>query len=294
MYFLSELEHKLLLNKILPQARQVGVSPELRGWNWHQPPLKPYYDDVKVPMYAVCSKYCPTSRDVFLNQVEKAKPILNEKVTLGKILHGVVSDVLLGFIDRSEIDFEEWWSKIRWEGMYGDRDLLKKRAKQLWDYVLIVCKTHYITHSAIQPYSSERDLYASSIPFLIEHKISGELLGLSGLLSIDCYDYLKCIMFDLKVDDKQEDWHRLFPVGYAIVFESVHEVPVDVCCVIYVSFIRDKLVIKKDLFFANNELRSWWLEERDKKLQIIALRKDPGIPNQCPEDCIYYKFCRGE
>ena len=101
-------------------------------------------------------------------------------------------------------------------------------------------------------------------------------------------------MFDLKVDDRQEDWHRLSPVGYAIVFESVHEVPVDVCCVSYISFIRDKLVIKKDLFFANNDLRSWWLEERDRKLGIIALRKDPGIPNHCPEDCIYYKFCRGE
>ncbi|MGQ9468922.1 MAG: CRISPR-associated protein Cas4 [Nitrososphaerales archaeon] len=87
MYFLSELEHKLLLNKILPQAKQVGVSPKLRGWNWHLAPLKPYYDDAKAPMYVVCSKYCPTGRDVFVSQVEKAKPVLNERVTLGKILN---------------------------------------------------------------------------------------------------------------------------------------------------------------------------------------------------------------
>jgi CRISPR-associated protein Csa1 len=294
MYFLSELEHKLLLNKILPQARQAGVSQELRGWNWYQSPLKPYYDDVKVPMYAVCSKYCPTARDVFVSQVEKVKPILNEKVTLGKILHGVVSDLLLSFMDNKEIDFEDWWSKIRWEGMSGNKDFLKRRARKVWNYLLNLCKVRYESISTAQPYASERDLYASSVPFLIEHKISGELLGLSGLLSLDCYDYLKCIMFDLKVDDKQEDWHKLFPVGYAIVFESIHEVPVDVCCVVYISFMKEKLVIKKDMFFANDELRSWWLEERDKKLEIVALRKDPGLPNNCPEDCIYHKYCRSE
>lgn len=294
MYFLSELEHKILLNKILPQVRQVGVSPELRGWNWYQSPLKPYYDDVKIPMYAICSKYCPTGRDVFLSQVNKVKPILNEKMTLGKILHGIVSDTILSFLNYFELDFEDWWSKIRWEDMSGNRDFLKERAKQVWEYVLEVCKAKYATHSASQPYASKRDLYASSIPFLIEHKISGELLGLSGLLSLDCYDYLRSIIFDLKVDDKQEDWHRLFPVGYAMVFESVYEVPVDVCCVLYITFIKDKLVIKKDLFFANNDLRSWWLEERDKKLEIVALRKDPGLPNHCPDDCIYYRLCRGE
>jgi hypothetical protein len=28
--------------------------------------------------------------------------------------------------------------------------------------------------------------------------------------------------------------------------------------------------VKKDLFFANDELRNWWIEERDRKLEITA------------------------
>ncbi len=40
MYFLSDIEQKQLLYNLLPTAREVGVSKELRGWNWHQPPLK--------------------------------------------------------------------------------------------------------------------------------------------------------------------------------------------------------------------------------------------------------------
>jgi len=100
MYFLSELEHKLLVRKLLPMAREVGVSSDLRGWNWHQPPLKPYYDDVKLPMYAVCSKYCPSDRDIYLGFVEKVRRKLNYKIALGKILHGVVRGGVKRFVGK--------------------------------------------------------------------------------------------------------------------------------------------------------------------------------------------------
>jgi len=281
----------MLIHKLLPIAREVGVSLELRGWNWHQPPLKPYYD-VKIPMYAICSKFCPTGRDVFLSQVKGKKPILNSNVSLGKILHGAVSDSLLNFIKGEKIEFEDWWSKIKWEGLVGDRESFKRKAKIVWDYVVNACKAKYIHSSTEQPFASKHDLIASSIPFLIEHKISGELLGSSGYISFDCYDYLRCIMFDLKVEAKPEEWYRLFPVGYALVFESIYEVPIDICCVVYLNFIGDRLVIKKDLFFANDELRSWWIEERDKKLEIVAQGREPIMPKKCDQSCIYYHACR--
>lgn len=293
MYFLSEMEHKLLIHKLLPTSREVGVNPELRGWNWHQAPLKPYYDE-KAPMYAVCSKYCPTDRDIYLSQVKRVKPELNYDVTLGKILHGVVSDSIQSLISGEPIEFDSWWEKIRWEGLFGDREALKDKARLVWQYVTDLCQARTLQVASEQPYMAKRDMLATSMPFLIEHKISGALLGLSDILSLDCYDYLHSIMFDLKVESKREDWHRLSPVGYAIVFESVHEVPIDVCCTLYVSFRDGRVLVSKDLFFANNDLRSWWVEERDRKLEIIAQKKDPGMPNVCSENCIYRKSCRGE
>lgn len=295
LYFLSDVEQKYLLYQLLPLAREVGVSKELRGWSWHQPPLKPYYDSVRLPMYAVCSKYCPTGRDVYLRYVEKVSPVLSSKVALGKIIHGVVSDCLSAFIQRRSVDFDSWWSSVRWSEIPEKPENLKAPCSMVWEFVRKICEARLAEVSSRQPYASELDLIASAAPFLVEHKISGELLGLSGILSLDCYDYLRAIMFDLKVASEPQEWHRLAPVGYALVFESVHEVPVDVCCNIYLNFDNGKIVIRKDLFFASDELRQWWIEERDKKLEIVAEAKDPGKPagSQCREDCMYYGVCWG-
>ncbi|MDI6691288.1 MAG: CRISPR-associated protein Cas4 [Candidatus Bathyarchaeota archaeon] len=103
-----------MLHQLLPTAREVGVSKELRGWSWYQPPLKLYHDNVKLPMYAVSSKYCPTNRDVYLRYVERVYPTPGVEVALGKILHGVVSDSLQTFLQRRSMDFEAWWQTIRW------------------------------------------------------------------------------------------------------------------------------------------------------------------------------------
>lgn len=102
-------------------------------------------------------------------------------------------------------------------------------------------------------------------------------------------------MYDLKVAAEPQEWHRLAPVGYALVFESVHEIPIDICCIVYLDVVNSRVIVNKDLFFTSDELRNWWVEERDRKLEIVAERKDPGKPTsaQCPKDCVYYQTCYG-
>ena len=295
VYFLSDVEHKYLLHQLLPIAREVGVNKELRGWSWFQPPLKPYYDDVKLPMYTVTSKYCSTGRDVYLRNVEKIHPKPTANVALGKMLHGVVSDCLLSFLQQRQISFEEWWKKIRWDEIPEKPENVNEPTRKVWNFVSKLCEARIAEVSSRQPYASEHDVTSSALPFLIEHKISGELLGLSGILSLDCYDYLHAIMFDLKVNDERRDWHRIAPVGYSLVFESVHEVPVDICCIVYLNLKDGKISVHKDLFFANEELRQWWIEERDKKMEIVAEAKDPGRPerSQCMDSCMFFEACYG-
>jgi CRISPR-associated protein Csa1 len=292
VFFLSELDHKKLINQILPKARDVGVSDELRGWNWHKAPLKPYYDDVRIPMYSVCSKYCPTGRDVFVNLVKKAKGETNRDIVLGAAIHETVRSALRSYMDETPMEFHEWYERVLNEKGVKDRDEdVERRSGAAWRFTRVMCESRFMEGVSRQPYASKRDVMATALPFLVEHRISGELLGLSGLLSIDCYDYLRNIVFDMKVSEENRDWYQLYPTGYALVLESIYEIPVNVGCTVYVRFRGDSLSVVSDLFFINDDLRSWWVEERDRKLQTMAQKKDPGFPNVCYENCIYRREC---
>jgi len=294
MYFLSDVDKKKLLGKILPSSRSAGVSQELRGWNWNDPPLKSAYED-RIPMYSVCSKYCPTSRDVFLSRVLKAQPKMNEKVVQGAALHRVVSTAINAFLDGREGDFDSSYDGVlRYAGAAQLPDGVRDKARKVWEFTVANCSNEVRNRASEQPHASRRDILATALPFLVEHKVTGELLGLSGLLSVDCYDYLRGVVFDLKFSQEEKDWYRLAPTGYAIVLESVYEVPVDVGCAVYAWLQGGELRLHRDLFFINDDLRSWWVEERDEKARIVAQRREPSIASECHDDCIYWEVCHGE
>jgi len=291
VYFLSEIDRKVLLNKLLPLSREVGTSPELRGWSWSQEPLKPLYD-TKLPMYLVSSKYCPTARDVFLQSVKHEKPRLSYALGRGKLIHGAISDAFLSFMNGEAPDFDrDWWPKVRVGEIPLADEAMRRFASAVWGYVLDCCRAEYENHRTQQPFATPKNLMATAVPFLIEHKITGELLGLSGVLSPDCYDYLRKIVFDVKVAEGDVPWYRLYTTGYAMVLESVYEIPIDIGCTVYIGWKNSAPHVKRDLFFINEELRRWWVEERDTKQEIVAQKRDPGMPNECPPTCIYWDAC---
>lgn len=292
VFFLPDLDQKKLVSQIHPKARQVGVTEELRGWSWHKPPLKPYYDDTRIPMYAACSKYCPTRRDSYVGLVKGLRGTPTPKMSLGSAVHETVRTALTAFIDGERLDFDEWYNKaLTIKGVASASLDIKEKAREAYELTNASAISRFSEAQSKQPYSTRRDLMATALPFLVEHRITGELLGLSGLLRVDCYDYLHGIVFDIKVSAEKRDWYRLYSTGYALVIESVYEVPVDIGCTVYVNYPRGHITVDRDLFFISDDLRSWWIEERDEKLKIVAQKNDPGLPNTCPEDCQYLREC---
>lgn len=289
MYFLTGMEKKYLLNSLLPKIREVGVTPELRGWNWHQSPLKPYYD-VKLPMYTVCNKYCPTSRDVFMRHVENKKGEDTYNLLLGLAIHETIGTA---FLKAKNLNFHASFDEFYRDKKWSIYDSIVECARKAWDFVLINANSRYLNVASEQPYMSKEDIVATAIPFLTEHRISGRLLGLSGILNMDCYDYMRNIIFDVKVmeKDKQDYRFRLYPTGYALVMESVYDIPVDIGCTVYLDFKENKMFLERDIFHIDDNLRSWWIEERDKKAEIVAEEKDPGFPKECYPLCIYRNLC---
>ena len=292
IYFINEQELKFLQRRLLNLARNNPISEELRGWNWFESPLKPYYDNEKLPMYLVSSEYCPTRRDVFLNRVLKKKGEINFNVSLGLGVHQTTSNIISGFQNNQKLEFESWWSQnLNKISNPAWAITMKPLIKEVWDYVSQNCETAVSNLMASQPFAKKEDVLRTSLPFLVEHVITGSYLGLSGTLKIDAYDYLRNIVYDLKTSTFEKPEYRLYTTGYALVLESVYDIPIDIGGLVYVNFENGKIIVKKDLFVINNELRSLWIEERDKKLDMVAQKKDPGIPKNCPKECIYSKDC---
>jgi CRISPR-associated protein Csa1 len=292
VFFLSAQEHKYLINRILPLAREVGVTPELRGWSWWKEPMKPYHSGT-ISMFSVCGKFCPTGRDVYLTYVEKKTGKETHEITLGAAAHNLLEHVF-GKMRTGDfsIGFEDWWKgELDHRGRLENPEIIHSCLAPLWDLAISQAKASYLEAKAAHPYAEERDLLATAIPFLVEHKLNGRLLGLSGTLSVDCYDYFHHIIFDVKVGGPVRDFYHLYPAGYALVFESLYEIPVDVGCSIHVGFRNGRVVVNRDLFFINDDVRNWWIEERDKKMACVAQRKDPGKPKDCPPNCMFFEVC---
>ena len=95
MYFLSADERKLLLRKLLPEARSSGVAEELRGWYWDKPPLSAIYEG-RLSVTEVTSQLCASGHDLYLRRVlglKRKQPSRNGAYT--GALQGIVHEVIV-------------------------------------------------------------------------------------------------------------------------------------------------------------------------------------------------------
>ncbi len=278
VYFLNETEQKFLTLNLRPKIRQNPVPDELRGWNWHSPPLKPYYD-IRLPMYIICSQYCPTRRDVYFALVEKAKKEENFRITLGRKVHDAICNAIN---EAKKGNFDA-------DPPSCGNEAISSAVRAVWEYTISLCRSAYLKMRAEQSHAKDEDVVLTSIPFLVEHRMDGSLLGCSGIIAVDCYDYMRNIVFDVKVGDFNPN-SRLYTTGYALVLESLYEIPVDIGCVVAISF-GEKMTISKDIHYIDANLRSWWIEERDRKAEIVFNEIDPGKAESCNEFCLFRSIC---
>ena len=301
MYFLNEDERKKLLKGFLPKSREQDVAEELRGWNWHQPPLEPVYE-ISLPLYQVAGKYCSSGRDVYLNKVEKRKSEANDAMQLGSLFHEFIVYILVRtkkLIYQYELNTELVFQELKKvlseflerKAFFQEKiPGVKDKIEQLYNYEYYRITSRIQEILSRQPYIGEDSLVAQVVPLVLEQKLDGSLLGLSSNLSSDAFVFSEPMIVDLKFGGPQ-NFHRLTTTGYALVMESIYEYPVNIGCIVYGQFKNGRLYIQKDFHIINDELRQWFIEERDEKMRIVYDEIDPGIADNCYETCPFYTFC---
>lgn len=301
MYFLTDDERKRLLKSYIPKSREQGVAEELRGWNWHQPPLEPIYD-VRLPLYQIAGKYCSSGRDLYLNRVERKKAAANMAMKRGSMFHELIVQTLVQtkkLIYLHSVNAEVILSELalllpcfteRNNDLAQQNPEITDQITQVFNYMFSLISSRLRETLARQPYIGEDSLAAQVVPYVLEQKLNGTFLGLSPNLSSDAFVFSEPMIMDLKFGPR-EAFHRLATTGYALVMEAIFEYPINVGCIVYGEFKNARLHIQKDFHIINDELRQWFIEERDEKMRMVYDEIDPGKADNCYETCPYYSCC---
>ncbi|TDX59016.1 type I-A CRISPR-associated protein Cas4/Csa1 [Orenia marismortui] len=304
MYFLTEEERQLLVRGLLPKSRRIGITDELRGWNWNQPPLEPMYDH-RLALYEIAGKYCLTGRDLYLRKIVGVKSKWNQAMLQGSILHDTLAELLVTAkrliysygVNKQSLIIEELQKPnfkhldkkkgILDEEFYSE---LRDKVGVIWqfEYNRLIFRMQELL--AKQPYIGVDSLANLTIPVVVEQKLDGSFLGLSSHLSADAFNFCEPMILDLKFG-KPRDFHKLTITGYAMVMESIYSFPVSVGCLVYPEFKNGRLLIKKEFCIIDEELRQWFIEERDEKMRIVSEEIDPGVANKCYQSCPYFEEC---
>lgn len=300
MYFLSAEEKRLMLRRLSPEARRRGVAEELRGWNWHQPPLSPVFD-TRLGVYEVAGQYCPTGRDLYMRRVLGVKAPPSSAMAEGGYLHGLLCRIILAAkralyaCGANPLDALE---ALREPDLpSGDAPLdvsaVQEKASLLWthEHRQIMARAQDVL--ARQPHIGVDSLVALALPVVVEQKLDGTFLGLSSHLSVDAFVWSEPMVLDIKFGRK-ERFHRLGATGYAMVMESIHEYPVDLGCLVYASFRDGRVLIEREFHVIDDELRQWFIESRDERARLVEEEIDPGLAGECDRTCPYDRACHPE
>ncbi len=300
MYFLSDEERRYMVRKLLPEARGEKVAEELRGWNWHAPPLSPIYAP-RLGIFEIAGQYCETGRDVYLRHVLGKNAPPNAAMVEGKLLHELVAQIILAaksaiyrHADSRNGPGYGWQEclghleDLTLPALPAEKDV-KAKAHGLWDWekrrVLARLEDVLSRQSHIGPDA----LAALAIPMVVEQKLDGTFLGLSAHLSADASMTAEPMMMDIKFGERKP-FHRLTTTGYALVMESLYEFPIGLGCIVYPRFQDGRWIVERDFHLINDELRQWFIEARDERGRLVEEEIDPG-QRACYRECPYWAQC---
>jgi len=317
MYFLSPEEHKYVTRKLLMDARRDEVHPDLRGWNWSQPPIVTDSRS-RLGVSDIANLYCPTGRDLYLKKVGHIGFRSNEAMVEGLLLHRVVSEVFtrskviiythqnitswefeekLGLIDLMK-EAEGWGFNTGREmgnrpGLPSLTDTMLEKGRLIWEFEKTRIAYRIDDIRSRYPYCESDAFVFLVLPVIVEQRLNGAFLGLSQNLAVDGYIFSEGMVVDLKFDPETHDFHKLTTTGYAMVMESLYEYPVDLGCIVYIRFKDGQIRLRREFHHISDELRQWFIEERNRKMRFVEDELDPGMPEECYITCPYRDICIG-
>ena len=300
------------LTRILREMHEkpsLVIDEDLRGWNWRGETQVAPSSSFPLGVSDVTNNFCEKARDIYLKYVLKVKQPDSSLLQRGRLVHQAFADSIstfkrLVYTLYPDIDGDKIYDSML-ETLSPILEVLPDRYDMLdpgyarWLYSKI-WKQSARTYSAEldeaksrTPYYSVETLLSLSVPVIPEFPIDGSLLGLSRTLRVDAY-LLPGLLMEIKTR-KPSPIYEASLAGYALAYESQYYTPVDYGLLVYVALPEEEggeIHVYPRITPITSELRSLFLEERDRRHSIIEYQGDPGKPHRCPLTCPYYQVCR--
>ncbi len=203
MYYLDVIEVKRLMRDLLPRVRENQVDDRLRGWNWYDPPVRPYSTELLLPVWDIATSIYLTRRDAWIrHKVLKRSIPTTVHQAKGFVIHRIVSSmflrakklVYLGYDElrdelvkfageelKRELEEMSKYLEIRESDVEDLKNFCMKIAR--WQATRIESKVLEV--KAKYPFLNEESLVQLSFPIATETVVDGSLLGLSKYLRAD-------------------------------------------------------------------------------------------------------------
>jgi len=285
-----------------------GVSDELRGWMWTEPPVAPLHD-VKLGVSDVITGFCDSGRNVYLKYVERVREKPNPILERGALIHQVheraVSTAKKLIYNLEKLSGDEFLNAfIKEKEEVLQRILARIKAfeiekaywiiDKLWLKAALTYSAQLETTLSRSKHLSRETIVSLTVPENAEFAIDGTLVGLTPTLRIDSL-LPPGILVEIKTRP-YKPVYELALAGYALAFESQYEVPVDHGVLLQVQIDEYSKAIRfyPRIVAISDGLRTEFIEKRDRLAGIVAEREDPGKPMACNPACPYLHYCKPE
>lgn len=266
-------------------AEGYPVEPELRGWSWQFPPVRPRsYLGLSVQDVA---SYCPTRRDTWLRRAAglRAQPTLPMKV--GLEVHGVMTSVT-SILRRHLFSGSNPAALSR-----GVERAIESHAKNCptSECAHVVRGVGWLTYHTLVSdwlWSSYGAMPVPAMALFSELKVDGSPIGLSSGMRVDAIPMANVVV-DLKTGKKSEV-HEVALAAYALTLEASLEVPVDYGLLVY-TWWNGTLQVETKGVYIGPDLRKSFLDARDEVVDMLLSKREPPRAVDCPQTCPYLEVC---
>lgn len=288
----------LRVSKLI-QEMPCEVSEELRGWNWHSPPLlSAYTAQINVSDLGFS---CQTGRLAFLRYRMNVRERADERLHFGAFIHKVISmatstakSILYNYTPQSGGELYEKMVK-RMEEILAMQSLPAshiKAFKALWSRAALTYSSSLDRALELSKYLGVDGLVSRVVPWICEFPLDGRLLGLNRAVRIDAL-----VPPALIIEFKTRRPGRSVEVAlaaYALIFECVYRIPVNHAVILFIEFGADAGSFKtyEKVLRIDDSLRLEFVEKRDLYASRASLDVDPGLPADCDPYCPYLSVCR--